>query len=101
MALRQALATPEEARIIARTFATAGFEALLRRCGDEFTKNGALVVAARCYSQAGEKDTALALLESCADRRCSALVNLPVEPDFDVLRSEPRFQALVRKVGSL
>ena len=60
--------------------------------------SGSLVIAARCYAQSGDTGQALALLEACSLRRCSALVNTMVEPDFDVLRPEPRFQQLVRKV---
>ena len=100
VALRQAVAsTPEDAQIIGRTFETAGFEGILRLTADNFKKRGAPVVAARALAQIGEKEEALALLEACADKRCSSLVNLPVEPDFDVLRSEPRFQRLVVKLG--
>ena len=56
------------------------------------------MIAARCYAQSGDTGQALALLEACSLRRCSSLVNTMVEPDFDVLRSEPRFQQLLRKV---
>ena len=49
-------------------------------------------------SQLAQEREALALLEACSLRRCSALVNTTVEPDFDVLRPEPRFQQLVRAV---
>ncbi len=96
--LRQFVSTPERAQIIARTFERGGFNAILREGGETFRKNGALVIAARCYAQIGEKEEALALLEACALRRCSSLVNVIVEPDFDVLRPETRFQQLVRRV---
>jgi len=57
------------------------------------------VTAARCYAQIGDKEEALTLLEACSRRRCSDFVSINVEPDFDVLRSDPRFQELVRQVG--
>lgn len=99
VALREtAASTPEEARDIARTFATGGFDAILRQTEERFVKAGAPVIAARCAAQLGEKEEALRLLETCAARRCSSLVNLSVEPDFDDLRAEPRFQALVALV---
>jgi TolB-like protein/DNA-binding winged helix-turn-helix (wHTH) protein/tetratricopeptide (TPR) repeat protein len=98
VALRQQVSTPERAQIVARTFARDGFPALLRECGAAYRDNGSLVIAARCYAQSGDTGQALALLEACAVRRCSALVNTMVEPDFDVLRPEPRFQQLLRKV---
>ena len=98
VALRQRVSTPERAQLIARTFERDGFPALLRECGEGYKKAGLPVVAARCYAQAGEKEEALALLESCALRRCSSLVNMTVEPDFDVLRAEPRFEQVLRKL---
>ncbi len=100
VALRQAASSPEQARIIGRTFERAGFAALLRESGEALSKSGTLVAAARCYAQTGQKEKALALLEACAARRCSSLVSLPVEPDFDVLRAEPRFQRLLREVSA-
>jgi len=98
VALRQQVATPERALLIARTFERDGFPALLRECGAAYRNSGSLVVAARCYAQSGDTGQALALLEACSLRRCSSLVNAMVEPDFDVLRSELRFQQLLRKV---
>ena len=98
VALRQQVSTPERAQIIARTFERDGFPALLRECGAAYRESGSLVIAARCYAQSGDTGQALALLEACSLRRCSSLVNTMVEPDFDVLRSEPRFQQLLRKV---
>ncbi|HJZ77739.1 MAG TPA: winged helix-turn-helix domain-containing protein [Vicinamibacterales bacterium] len=98
VALRQAISSPEQARLIGRTFETEGFDAILRRSCEPFRKSGAFVVAARCYAQIGETDEALAQLERCAQRRCSSLVSLAVEPDFDVLRTEPRFQHMLRMV---
>ena len=99
VALRQAVSTPEQAQIIQRTFDSAGFPAVLRETGETFERDGALVTAARCYAQIGRKRDALALLEACSERRCSSLVTLTVEPDFDVLRSEPRFQRLLGRIG--
>lgn len=98
VALKQEVSTPERAQIIARTFERDGFPALLRECGATYRDSGSIVIAARCYAQSGDTEQALALLEACSLRRCSALVNTMVEPDFDVLRSEPRFQQLLRKV---
>lgn len=99
VALQQATTTPEQAHLIGRTFTTEGFRGLLRQSGETFKKGGALVEAARCYAQIGEKEEALALLESCYERRCSSLITISVEPDFDVLQQEVRFQELVRRLG--
>ncbi len=99
VALRQSLATPEQARLIGRTFEREGFQAILRETGKTFEKSGALVTAARAYAQSGDTDEALALLEACSERRCSDFVSLNVEPDFDELRTDPRFQKLLRQIG--
>jgi TolB-like protein/DNA-binding winged helix-turn-helix (wHTH) protein/Tfp pilus assembly protein PilF len=100
VALRQSVSSnPEQAAAIALTFQRSGFQALLRQCGETYFKSGLLETAARCYAQIDERDTAIALLEDCSRRRCSDLVSLNVEPDFDGLRDDPRFQALARKVG--
>jgi TolB-like protein/DNA-binding winged helix-turn-helix (wHTH) protein len=97
VALRQQV-SPERAEIVARTFKRDGFPALLRECGAAYRDSGSFVIAARCYAQSGDTAQALALLEECSQRRCSSLVNAVVEPDFDVLRSDTRFQQIVRKV---
>jgi tetratricopeptide (TPR) repeat protein len=99
VALRQALATPERAKVIAQKFKTDGFASLLREEGAKFKNGGAFVEAARCYATIGEKETALSLLEDCYQRRCSSMVTLKAEPDFDGLRSGARFQDLVNRIG--
>ncbi len=99
VALRQAVSTPERARAIGQTFKTAGFAGLMRESAEEFKKEGALIEAARCYAQIGEKSEALALLEDCYEHRCPSMVTLLAEPDFDVLHPEARFQSLVQKLG--
>ena len=99
VALRQAVTTPENVQLIAHKYQTLGFPALLRENGERFKKDGALVEAARCFAQIGEKEQALSLLEDCYERRCSSMVTLKAEPDFDVLRSEARYQDLERRLG--
>jgi serine/threonine-protein kinase len=51
------------------------------------------------YAGLGERAQALDYLEKAADEHFNLLVFLKVEPMFDSLRSEPRFSALVRRVG--
>jgi TolB-like protein/thioredoxin-like negative regulator of GroEL len=47
----------------------------------------------------GEKDNAFACLEKACQERCNKLVFLNVEPTFATLRSSPRFDELVKRVG--
>jgi len=99
VALRQSVAAPEKAKVIAQKFKTDGFASFLREEGEKFKNGGAFLEAARCYAAIGEKETALSLLEDCYQRRCSSMVTLKAEPDFDGLRSEARFQELVNRIG--
>ncbi len=99
VALRQSASAPDRATMIARTYQHQGFDGLLRESGETFKKGGMFETAARCFAQIGDQDEAIALLETCARRRCSNLVTLNVEPDFDGLRADPRFQKLLHQVG--
>jgi DNA-binding winged helix-turn-helix (wHTH) protein/Tfp pilus assembly protein PilF len=47
----------------------------------------------------GDKEEALADLERAYSQHCDILATLKVEPAFDPLRSDPRFQDLLRRVG--
>src|SRR5438477_11763855 len=53
---------------------------------------------AAIYLGLGEKEKALAWLDKCYENRESACWLLKVDPIYDSLRNEPRFQALVQKV---
>jgi len=47
----------------------------------------------------GDKEEALADLEKAYSEHFGILVTLKVEPAFDPLRSDPRFQDLLRRAG--
>ncbi len=51
------------------------------------------------YVGLGEKDQALDWLEKAVQERSPWLIHLSVDPRFDPLRSDPRFTALVRRIG--
>ena len=51
------------------------------------------------YTGLGEKDKALEQLNNAYDERAGWIIYLKVEPLFDPLRSDPRFQDLQRRVG--
>ena len=101
VALRKAVTTPEKAQAIEQTFHSQGFDPLLLQSAEMFEKGGAPVEAARCYAQLGRKEQALAQLEACYQHRCSSMVTVKAEPDFDVLRSDPQFQNLLQRIGLL
>src|SRR5215813_363999 len=47
----------------------------------------------------GGMDAAFMWMEKCFEERCSALPTLKTDPRFDVLRSDDRFESLMRRVG--
>ena len=51
------------------------------------------------YVGTGNKDQAFAYLEKAYLQHSSTLTFLKVEPGFDPLRSDPRYQDLLRRVG--
>jgi eukaryotic-like serine/threonine-protein kinase len=54
---------------------------------------------ARLYTSLGDRAQAITWLERSYEERYSMVVYLKADPLFDPLRGEPRFQALLRKVG--
>ena len=60
--------------------------------------NGPAGIAA-FYAVLGEKDRALQLLEKSYVEREELMLYLKVDPGYDNLRSDPRFDNLVRRVG--
>jgi tetratricopeptide (TPR) repeat protein len=56
-------------------------------------------VQAYVFLGLGQKDTALDWLERACEERDGNMPVLNVDPAFDPLRNEPRFQALLKRVG--
>jgi len=73
-------------------------EQLRKRPGVVDSYPGYLAVV---YAGLGDKEQALTWLEKAYEKRASWLVILQAEPVFSSLRSEPRFQALLRGMGLL
>ena len=51
------------------------------------------------YAGLGEKDHAIELLNQAFDERAERLVWLRVDPRFDKLRSDARFNDLLQRIG--
>ncbi len=51
------------------------------------------------YAGLGDRDNAIMLLNQAYDERSAEMPQLKVEPFFDSLRSDPRFQELVRRMN--
>jgi serine/threonine-protein kinase len=54
---------------------------------------------ATIYARLGEKEKALQYIERALREHQSDLIFINVEPYFESLKGEPRFQAVVRQVG--
>ena len=54
---------------------------------------------AMVYTGLGDKNEAFAWLDKAYAERCEYLVYLPTEPIADPLRSDPRFPALLQRLG--
>ncbi len=75
-------------------------EGIARRLANR-ARRGYVSPALRAQVQLGLKKggAALDLLEEAAEVRAAELVWLGVQPAYDPLRDEPRFQALLERVG--
>jgi len=54
---------------------------------------------ARIYLGLGEPDSAIASLERAVRGRSDQMVFLSLDPEWDPLRADPRFQAILREIG--
>jgi hypothetical protein len=50
------------------------------------------------YGRLGEKEKAIQSLETAYEERVLAMTEIGVEPALDSLRSDPRFQNLIRRI---
>ena len=90
--------------LMAQTLATAGNIAEAQETFDELKglselKYVAPSYVARVYLGLGEKEAALDWLESAYENRSLPITTLQTDPDWDPLRSDPRFIRLLEKVG--
>jgi adenylate cyclase len=95
---------PEQFRTTGMAMAefTRGNEAASRALLAKMEKDFAIGFAyqiAQIYAWRGEKDQAFAWLERCFPLHDAGLVRMPFDPVLDPLRKDPRFDALVAKMG--
>lgn len=94
-----------------RVYASAGWSAylqkkmldererILRKPNQENHTNLDPVFAVEIFAALGEKDKAFELLDRMYEDRNGMLIWLKVDHSYDHLRSDPRFEDLVRRVG--
>ena len=91
---------PELGDAFDRDHARQGYAVALRKAAAGVAeRSGTSVVIARMYAFAGDKDLAQQWLEKAYQDGDSTMVYLKVDPSFDILRDDPRFQALLRKMN--
>ena len=83
-------------------YQTAGWQGVMREQARRNKENPVYhnFLIAAIHAQIGDKDTAMEFLEKSYQRREFWMAHLQVEPRLDPLRSDPRFEKLVRRVES-
>ena len=93
-------AHPELGAAFERENARLGYAVALRKAAARLAElSGASLGIAQIYAFAGDKDLAQQWLEKAHQDGDSSMVYLKVDPSFDILRDDPRFQALLRKMN--
>lgn len=92
------------AEALEREFKHGGGQAVALWMLNDYKKNVGrkhtdLYTLAQLYSRAGRKESALRTLENAYEEKYPTLVWLQVDPEFDILHSEPRYQTIVKKMG--
>jgi tetratricopeptide (TPR) repeat protein len=95
---------PNHAEVYQKAYENGGWKEVSRKSLefeklDEEKPSGSYYRIARLYARLGEKEQAFEYLNKAFDKRHSQMVMLNVEPAFDSLRDDPRFDELVRRVG--
>jgi serine/threonine protein kinase/Tfp pilus assembly protein PilF len=95
---------PELATSLEKDFATAGYPGLLRDWNEglkAIAQSGYVSAygIAQSHARLGEKAPALEWLARALEERDSRLVALKVDPCFDGLRSDLKFQEFIRRIG--
>jgi TolB-like protein/Tfp pilus assembly protein PilF len=92
------------AELIAQAYSRSGYNGAIRAwLGDLISQSTHHYVSAftvaELYARLGEKDHALEWLEKAYQTRDAQMVDVGTEPTFDFLHSDPRYAALLRRVG--
>jgi serine/threonine-protein kinase len=95
---------PDVADALTKSYAESGWAAALRRATEVALaahdgEPGVAYEAAWNYAMAGDRARALDWLERSYAEGVAALPYIGIDPVFDPLRAEPRFQALLRQMN--
>jgi tetratricopeptide (TPR) repeat protein len=90
----------QNAALVREAYAKGGWTAYLRLVAQESIVPGTPVYGiATYYAALGEKDEAFAALNKSLENRETLLAQIKVDPRMDPLRTDPRFQELVQRLG--
>jgi adenylate cyclase len=91
----------ETVRIFKTAYETDGWQGVLReQTKRTYQFNQSVYFTACIYAQAGDKDQALEYLEKTYQRREHWIAYVQVDPRFDSLRSDARFNELLNRIES-
>jgi serine/threonine-protein kinase len=95
---------PETTVALAQLYAASGKREDARRIvaeveADKLLSDNVHRGLALVYAALGENDAAFHWLEKSYEKREESLLNVKVDPKIDGLRSDPRFSALLKKIG--
>ncbi len=95
-------ARPEEIEALDRAYTESGPRGYwtwqLERLKGRYDRNP--VLAARIYAELGDKDEAFVWLEKAYEKRSASMFTLTASPEWDLLRDDPRYEDLVRRMNS-
>jgi TolB-like protein/predicted Ser/Thr protein kinase len=98
----------EDADGLGQDFKTLGFEAVMRQQHESTldqlketakTEYVAPLSFAVAYAKLGDKDQALGWLEKAVDEHSASVIYIATDPEYDNVRSDRRFAALVQRIG--
>jgi serine/threonine-protein kinase len=87
-------------------FAEAGPHGAMRAAAETLAARSRVryqepIAVAQFYAQAGDADSAFQWLERAFQERRPFLAHLKAEPSFDLIRSDPRFENILRRMNLL
>ena len=90
----------EDTARIAEAYERGGREAFFRTWANELERRDSEPsMVALVYARMGDRDRAFEWLNKAAERHTSLVTNVNVEPGFDVLHSDPRWDELLGRIG--
>jgi serine/threonine protein kinase/tetratricopeptide (TPR) repeat protein len=100
------IGAPQVGEALTQGYAQSGFRGGMRRAAEALAAQSrksyvAPNQVAELYAMAGEKDQALKWLEKAFEVRDPNMPYANVDPTYDLLRSDPRFQDLLRRKMNL